>query len=493
MAAGDADSLDEPLISTPKNEHSSHGHNAESKRATWQHEAKQQLTLALPIIGMNAVQLLLVLTSAAFVGHLGALQLASAQLATSLANALGHYVLVGMALGLETLGGQVVGAGQLDELGHVTHLGLIVLTLLACTISIAWAFAEPLLLALGQDPTLAKEAAKYLHLLIPSLFANAWTQPLVKFLQSLGATAPLAWASTVTLLLHLPSNWFFIFYLGWGMTGAPIATSLAYCLIFTFLLGHILTSGAYSHSTPKLNLSRSFRKAPLFLKLGFFSASMMCLEYVAFDIIYLMAGLLPDPYRLVSALSVAMNTTWLCATTYVGLGNAVSTRVATELGRGSVLGAQRAARVGLGWSVVVGVVATALMLALHRQWPLLFIDGADRQLLDLCTGLMLFASLNLFGDSIQVTAGGVLRGCGRQDLGAVLALASYYAIAVPAAAVGGFVLKWSVWGIFGGMFIGVISQLMLQLTAIAWTNWERQAKLARDEAVDERMGAGLDA
>lgn len=112
-----------------------------------------------------------------------------------------------MALGLETLGGQVVGAGQLDELGHVTHLGLIVLTLLAGTISIAWAFAEPLLLALGQDPTLAAEAAKYLHLLIPSLFANAWTQPLVKFLQSVGATAPLAWASSVTLLVHLPSNW----------------------------------------------------------------------------------------------------------------------------------------------------------------------------------------------------------------------------------------------------------------------------------------------
>lgn len=112
-----------------------------------------------------------------------------------------------MALGLETIGGQVVGAGQFAELGHLTHLGLIVLTALAATISIAWAFAEPLLLRLGQDPVLAKEAAKYMHLLIPSLFANAWTQPLIKFLQSQGATTPLAWASCITLLLHLPSNW----------------------------------------------------------------------------------------------------------------------------------------------------------------------------------------------------------------------------------------------------------------------------------------------
>lgn len=63
---------------------------------------------------------------------------------------------------------------------------------------------------------------------------------------------------------------------------------------------------------------------------------------------------------------------------------------------------------GLDLSVVVGVVATTLILALHRQWPLLFIDGADRQLLDLCAGLMLFASFNLFGDAVQTTAGGTV-------------------------------------------------------------------------------------
>jgi hypothetical protein len=45
---------------------------------------------------MTLVQLLLVLTSAAFVGHLGTLEMASAQLATVLANAVGHYILVSL-------------------------------------------------------------------------------------------------------------------------------------------------------------------------------------------------------------------------------------------------------------------------------------------------------------------------------------------------------------------------------------------------------------
>ena len=57
-------------------------------------EAKGQVKLAAPIVGMNVVQMLLVLSSAAFVGHLGTLELASSQLATTLGNASGHYVLV---------------------------------------------------------------------------------------------------------------------------------------------------------------------------------------------------------------------------------------------------------------------------------------------------------------------------------------------------------------------------------------------------------------
>jgi hypothetical protein len=57
-------------------------------------EAKGQIRLAAPIVGMNLVQMLLVLSSAAFVGRLGTLELASCQLATTLANASGHYVIV---------------------------------------------------------------------------------------------------------------------------------------------------------------------------------------------------------------------------------------------------------------------------------------------------------------------------------------------------------------------------------------------------------------
>jgi hypothetical protein len=90
MAVDSPTALTEPL--QPKDEHL-HEDHSDNWDDVWG-EVKEQLKLAYPIIGMNVVQLFLVLSSAAFVGHLGALSLASAQLATSLANATGHYLLV---------------------------------------------------------------------------------------------------------------------------------------------------------------------------------------------------------------------------------------------------------------------------------------------------------------------------------------------------------------------------------------------------------------
>jgi MATE family multidrug resistance protein len=482
MAVDSPTALTEPL--QPKDEHL-HEDHSDNWDDVWG-EVKEQLKLAYPIIGMNVVQLFLVLSSAAFVGHLGALSLASAQLATSLANATGHYLLIGMALGLETLGGQAVGAGQYAELGYLTQLCIIVLVAMAVIISLLWTLAEPALLALGQDPTLARLAAQYMHLLIPSVFANAATQPLIKFLQSQGRTHPLAWAATITLVLHIPNNWFFIFYLGWGLDGAAIATSLAYTLMFVLIVIHVGTSERYVHARPALNLSRAFRKVGLFLQLGFFSTTMLCLEFISFDLIYIMAGWLQDPYRVVSALSVAMNTAWLLATGYIGLGNAVSTRVATELGRGSAVLAKKVAMVGLGVALALGVFTMVSLLIIHQWWPLIFIDGSDTKLLKLSASLMVFVSFTSLGDSIQNSSGAILRGCGRQMLGASITLTSYYIIGVPASVLMGLVWKWGPFGLFGGFILATFSQATFLSTVVSVTNWKHQVEAVKKRQKEEQ-------
>eukprot|EP00243_Klebsormidium_subtile_P000583 TRINITY_DN1099_c0_g1_i1.p1 TRINITY_DN1099_c0_g1~~TRINITY_DN1099_c0_g1_i1.p1 ORF type:complete len:563 (+),score=124.38 TRINITY_DN1099_c0_g1_i1:206-1894(+) len=449
----------------------------EPRKVFWD-EAKGQVKLAAPIVGMNLVQMLLVLSSAAFVGHLGTLELASCQLATTLANATGHYVLIGMILGFETLGGRAFGAGQYTELGHMMLCCIILLTVVAALVSAIWTQAYPILLLLGQDPALAKMAARYLLFLVPSMFGHAWSAPLVVFLQSQGVTGPLAWCSALTLVLHVPANWYFIYYLDWKSDGAAIATSISYCVMFLILAAHVYFTKRYAPSLPRFAWNKTFRNWRPIVNLALPSTVMLCLEFWAFDILYILAGLLPDPYVVVSALSVAMNASWLASMSYIGLGAALSTRVSTELGSNSSTKARVAARVGLTAGAFLGVCVSVIILATARWVPLIFVGAEDTKVLRLSSQLMMVIATLAFSDAISQNAGGIMRGCGRQPLGATITLSSYYVIGLPTCAALAFGFKLGIWGLVGGQILGVTCQAAFLATAVAFTNWPRQAARA---------------
>ena len=126
-------------------------------------EARTQLNLALPVSLSMICNRVMSLTSVAFVGHLGSLPLAGAALATTLGNVTGNSVLVGMASAISTIGGQAYGAGAYATLGHVTQRALLILTLATLPIAALWSSAEPALLAMGQDPDIARAAAAHLR------------------------------------------------------------------------------------------------------------------------------------------------------------------------------------------------------------------------------------------------------------------------------------------------------------------------------------------
>ncbi|RLN00203.1 protein DETOXIFICATION 16-like [Panicum miliaceum] len=142
-------------------------------------EAKRLLRLAGPLIASfilrNAVQML---------------PLAGVSLAASLANVTGFSFLAGMAGALDTLCGQAFGARQYGLLGVYKQRAMVVLTLACVPIAIAWACAEHILLAIGQDPDIAAEAGAYARWLIPSLAAFVPLTCHTRFLQAQSVVLP---------------------------------------------------------------------------------------------------------------------------------------------------------------------------------------------------------------------------------------------------------------------------------------------------------------
>lgn len=181
---------------------------------------------------------------------------------------------IGMASGLETLCGQAYGAKHYDNLGLQTYRAMITLIIVSIPISLLWAFICKLLILIGQDPLISKEAGRYLVWLIPGLFAYAISQPLTKFLQSQSLIIPMLWSSLATLLLHIPLCWLLVFKTSLGYIGASLAISLSYWLNVIMLAAYI----GYSNSckdTRSLPTIEAFKGIGQFLRLALPSALML--------------------------------------------------------------------------------------------------------------------------------------------------------------------------------------------------------------------------
>jgi multidrug resistance protein, MATE family len=179
-----------------------------------------------------------------------------------------------MASGLETLCGQAYGAKQYDKLVLQTYRAIVTLIVVSFPISALWFFIGKLLILIGQDPLISKEAGRYIGWLIPGLFAYAVSQPLTKFLQSQSLIIPMLWSSIATLLLHIPLCWLLVFKTSLGFIGASLAISLSYWLNVIMLAAYIRYSSACKETRSPPTIE-AFKGVGVFLRLALPSALML--------------------------------------------------------------------------------------------------------------------------------------------------------------------------------------------------------------------------
>ena len=65
-----------------------------------------------------------------------------------------------------------IGSGNYESVGHILQMALILSFATAIfPIALIWSYSESILIFFGQDPEVATQAAPYLQILIPSIFA----------------------------------------------------------------------------------------------------------------------------------------------------------------------------------------------------------------------------------------------------------------------------------------------------------------------------------
>lgn len=442
----------------------------------WSDELRATLALAWPLILSNLTTAIMGATDVVLMGWLGPRQLAASALGLNLYFGLGLF-----ALGIVVSGSPMMASAlgrRVHSVREVRRTFRQSLWLAVAATLPLWLLlwnAEPIILALGQEPGLAAQAAVflkgYMWIVLPWLAFQAMRN----FLSALERPGWILGISVLGIALNAVVSWALIFgRLGLpalGIFGGGLGSSIVW-LILAFLLALVIS------------MDRQFRRFHLFgniwrsdwrrfrhlFRLGLPIGLAMGFETIVFGAAAYLMGL-------IGAVSLAAHAVALqvCIVTFMvplGLSQAVTVRVGRAFGAGDRDGIARA-----GWTAwLLGVGFMALMAliiwTIPHQLVSIFLAPTNAEVTNLAVSFLMFAAAFQIFDGAQVVGAGMLRGLHDTRVPMMFALLGYWLFGLAGGIWLAFGLHWEGKGVWSGLAagLGVVAILML------W-RWSRRDRL----------------
>lgn len=430
--------------------------------------------LTYPIILTEIFQNTLPVVDIGFVGQLGKNELASAALATVWFN-LWNSTMIGFMTAIDTLLSQSYGANQLENYSAWTGNSLMIIVPVTAVVSGAVALCGPCMKLFGQDHELADAAAEFSYRLIPGLFPYYLFKVQTKYLQSQNRLAPGVWIGLFANVFNALFNWWLIYGVGWGLMGAPWATSLTRLVQFVLLSLYMC---AYKRSLedtwPRFsreNLRYSVLKP--FWDLAISGALGFAAEAWSFEVTTILAGLLGTVALDAHIITLTIST-FIYLSFPFAVGIAASIRVGQLIGDHRPQDAKRSAHTSY---FLVGIIELVLIVTVLPCKDILGrAFSSDEDVQQLVSQLIPISVIFMMGDSIQSTNSGVFRGLGRQKMVFWLAVVGFWVLAVPIGAILTFVVELGVFGLWWGFVIGIYLTSLIGIWCLRRVDWGHEAK-----------------
>ncbi|KAI1762602.1 MATE efflux family protein [Hypoxylon sp. FL1150] len=440
-----------------------------------------------PVILAYTLQNSLQTISVLIVGRLSPEALATAAFSYMFAMSTGWLIAMGGTTALDTLAStSFTGSQDKHDLGILLQRGILVLSAFYAVVAVIWAFSEPLFRALGQEEFICVEGSKFLHILIPGGLGYVWFESMKKYLQAQAIYRPGTYVLLVTSPLNALLNYLLIYKFELGLYGAPLATGISYWASFLLLVAYAAFVGGHE-CWGGLAPRRAASNLRPFARLAFLGVVHVGTEWWAFEIVALAAGRLGTVA--LAAQSVIMTADQVINTVPFGLGVAASARLGNLLGARRPRDAARAAHCAAVLSTILGAVILAILMSAKNVFARIFND--DERVARLVADVMPYVALFQIADGLNGSCGGALRGMGRQWVGALVNLLSYYGGALPA----GIYLAFHDWGL-QGLWIGQCVALylvgILEWVIVGLSKWDKEVLRALERLDDgDVRGDGL--
>ncbi|KAJ6022262.1 transporter [Penicillium herquei] len=428
---------------------------------------------AVPVILAYMLQMSLQAVTVIIAGRESALNLAVSAFSLMFAMVTGWMIALGGTTALDTLASSsFTGSQNKHDLGILLQRAFLVLGLLYIPATIVWACSNPIFLALGQDPELSYQSSRFLTCLIPGGLGYIYFEIMKKYLQAQGIMR----AGTYVLMITSPLNallcYTFCYTLDIGILGAPLAANISYWLSFILL---VLYAKFIAGSECWGGWSReAFKNLIPFTRLAILGILHIGTEWWAFEIVALAAGRLGTVS--LASQSVIMTADQIMNTIPFGLGVSTSSRVGNLLGSRDAKGAMRSSHLAAILSCLFGGVVLTILMGTRNHFAKIFND--DPRVIELTSEVIPYVALFQIADGINGSCGGVLRGMGRQHLGAAVNVVSYYCFALPLGVYLAFQRGWGLKGLWVGQCVALYCVGILEWGIVAFTRWDDEVRNA---------------
>nr|XP_055036435.1 multidrug and toxin extrusion protein 1-like isoform X4 [Misgurnus anguillicaudatus] len=211
-----------------------------------------------------------------------------------------------------------------------------------------------------------------------------------------------------------------------------------------------------------------------FVRLALPSMLMLCVELWTFEIGGFLAGLISEAELGAQSIVYALATfTFMFPS---GFAVAANVRVGNALGAGNTDRAKLSAKVSLVCGFLVSCVIAAGIGATSNIIGYIF--STDRDIvLRVSQVMVMYGFVHLF-DAISVITSGIIRGAGKQLIGALCNIVGFYLIGLPIEVTLMFAVNMGIIGLWVGLFVSVFLQSLFFIILIWKMDWKKATQEA---------------
>ncbi|CAH1777016.1 unnamed protein product [Owenia fusiformis] len=443
-------------------------------RDIYKDEAKAILKMGLPMCLASLFQYALQPMSIAFCGHLGKLELAAVALSISLIYIFGFAIGGGISQAGDTFFSQAFGSENKKQVGIYLQRNLLItgLTCLPC-----WALflnAETVLVAIGQDPAVARISGRYMLIYIPGLLGNYIFFVIRGYVIMQRVVYPVVFMNFLCCAVLALLSYIFIFVCEWGIEGSSLALMLTMIFRPLLYLLYIKISGLHEVTWGGWSLE-ALQQWGAFMKVALPTMLLVLLWWASSEIGTILAGTLSPLY--LDSWSICFQIEGFAFMGFMGYQITASARCGAFLGANDPLRARITCITCSLISGISGIVLAALILGLRGQLPYIFTNDSD--VLELAKSQLPILSLFVLLESITATGHGIIKGMGEQKFGSVVVFISFYIVALPIGIPLMFLTELKTSGFWWALIGGQVIQSLCFIIRALCANWTKVAKKAK--------------